>query len=67
MFLEIMVSWLWQLGIVVALVLIGYLLQDRRLHHFSKSSMWSKDRLLPDRLISFRERQRQPLLKRFPR
>jgi hypothetical protein len=63
--MEIILAWLWVVGGVAFLVLLGYLLQGRR------ESYCLKDRLLPNHLELFRQRQRRrqqyPTLKRLSR
>ena len=67
--LEIILVWLWQIGIVVFLVLIGYLLRGRGNYQSSRGPHRSEERLLPDRMELFRQRrrQRQSTYKRFSR
>ena len=67
MSLEIILAWLWQIGIVTLLILVGHLLHG---HRSKQSSRWSKgsgDRLLPDRIELFQKRQRYSTIKRFSR
>ena len=66
-FLEIILAWLWQIGIVALLILVGHLLHGRRINQSSQWSNGSGDRLLPDRIELFRKRQRYFTLKRFSR
>ncbi len=52
MSVEIILSWLWQLGLVGLFVLMGYLYKDRT----SYRAMRTKARLLPDRVTRLRKR-----------
>jgi len=63
--LEIILAWLWQIGIVAFLILIGYLLQGRENDQSSRGPYRSDDRLLPDRMELLR--QRHSTYKRFSR
>jgi len=67
MSLEIILAWLWQIGIVAFLILVGHLLHRRRNYQSFRKAFHSEDRLLPDRMESFRKRQRYTNLKRFSR
>jgi hypothetical protein len=51
--MEIILAWLWLIGIVAFLVLVGCLLQGRQ----SRRSYCLKDRLLPDRMELFHQRR----------
>ena len=63
--MEIIFAGLWVIGTVALLVLVGCLLQGC----LSRGSYCLKDRLLPDHLELFRQRNRpeRPIYKRFPR
>ena len=65
MVMEIIFACFWVIGIVTFLVLVGYLMQGG----LSRGSYCLKDRLLPDHLELFRQRNRpeHPIYKRFPR
>ena len=65
--LEIILAWLWLIGIMAFLILVGYLLHGRRTYLSSHGSSCSGDRLLPDRIELFRKRQRYSTFKRFSR
>ncbi|MDH4193898.1 MAG: hypothetical protein OEY80_09430 [Nitrospirota bacterium] len=67
MSLEIILAWLWQIGIVAFLILVGHLWHGRRNYQPFRGDSHSEDRLLPDRMESFRKRQRYSNLKRFSR
>ena len=69
MVMEIVLSWLWPIGIVAFLILVGYLLQGRRGEQSSRGPYGSGDRLIPDRLGLFHQRRRQqhPIFKRLSR
>ncbi len=47
--MEIILTWLWLIGIVAFLVLVGYLLQGCRDEQSSRGPYGSGDRPLPDR------------------
>ena len=57
--MEIILAWLWLIGIVSFLVLVGYLLQGRRNNQSSHGLYCLGDRLLPDRIELFRQRRRR--------
>lgn len=67
--LEIILAWLWQIGLVTFLILVGYVLQGRRNDQSSRGSSRSEARLLLDRpeLVRKRKRQRHATSKRFSR
>jgi len=60
MIMEIILAWLWLIGIVAFVVLVGWLLQARRDEPFSHGSYCLKYRPLPNYLELFRQRRRQP-------
>jgi len=66
MVMEIVLAWLWLIGIVAFLILVGYLLQGRQDEQSSRGPDGSGDRLLPDRIELFRQRRHQqhPIFKR---
>ena len=55
MITEIMLAWLWLIGIVAFVVLVGWLLQARR-----GEPHCLQVRLVPNRLELFHQRRRQP-------
>ena len=57
--MEIILTWLWLVGIVAFLVLVGYLLQGCRDEQSSRGPYGSGDRPLPDRIELFRQRRRR--------
>ena len=67
--MEIILAWLWLIGIVAFLIFVGYLLQGRRGEQSSRGPCGLGDRLLPDRLGLFHQRRRQqhPIFKRLSR
>ncbi len=67
--MEIIITWLWLVGIVAFLVLVGYLFRDRRNKRFSRGSYCLKVRLLPDHMELFqqRRRKRHSIFKHFSR
>lgn len=60
--MELMLAWLWFIEIVAFVILVGWLLQGRRDEQWSHRSYCLKDRLLPDPLELFHQRQRKRLL-----
>ena len=54
--MEIILAWLWLVGFVAFLVLVGYLLRGRRNKQSSRGSYYLEARLLPDYLENFRHR-----------
>ena len=59
MVMEIILAWLWLVGLVAFLALVGYLLQGRRNHQSSPGLYCLGDRLLPNRIELFRQRRRK--------
>jgi hypothetical protein len=57
MSLEIIHAGLWQIAILAFLIFIGLLLKGRRNYQSPHESLYCQDRLLPDRLTLFRQRQ----------
>ncbi len=57
--LDIILAWLWLIGIGAVLVLVGYLLQGRRNTQSSRGSYYLEARLLPDRMELFRQRRQR--------
>lgn len=56
MSVEIILSWLWQMGLVGLFVLVGYLYKDRKSYRAMRESVRTKTPLLPDRLGRLRKR-----------
>jgi hypothetical protein len=56
--MEIILAWLWLVGFVAFLVLVGYLLRGRRNKQSSRGSYYLEARLLPKRMELFRQRRR---------
>ena len=54
--LEIILAWLWVVGLVAFLVLVGYLFRGRRNDQSSRGVYYLEARLLPDYLEIFRHR-----------
>lgn len=69
MSLEIILAWLWLVGLMAFLILVGCLLQGRRGKQFSRGSYGLGDRLLPNRIELFhqRRRKRRIIFKHFSR
>ena len=59
MVMEIILAWLWLIGIVAFLVLMGSLLQGRRDEQFSRGSYYLEAQLLPNRIELFQQRRRK--------
>ena len=57
--MEITLSWLWVIGVVALLILVGYLFRGRRNDQSSRGPYGSGDQLLPNRIELFRQRRRQ--------
>jgi hypothetical protein len=57
--MEIILAWLWVVGLVAFLVLVGFLLQGRRADQSSCGLYCFGDRLLPHRIELFRQRRRR--------
>jgi len=56
---EIILAWLWLIGIVAFLGLVGYLLQGRRDKQSSRGSYYLEARLLPKHMELFRQRRQR--------
>jgi hypothetical protein len=54
--MEIILAWLWLVGLVVFLVLVGYLFRGRRNDQSSRGAYYLEARLLPDHLEFFPHR-----------
>ena len=67
--LDIILAWLWVIGIVAFLVLVGSLLRGRRNKQSSRGSYYLEARVLPKHMEFFRQRRRQqhPTLKHLSR
>ncbi|MEX0828935.1 MAG: hypothetical protein WD032_01700 [Nitrospirales bacterium] len=57
--LEIILAWLWLIGIAAFVVLVGWVWQGRRDEQHYRRSYCLKNRLLPDLLELFHQRQRK--------
>ena len=57
--MEIILTWLWLIGIVAFLILVGCLLQGYRDDQSSRGLYCLGDRLLPDRMELFRQRRQR--------
>lgn len=62
MSLELILAGLWLIGIVAFILLLGWVLHGRRDEHSSHGSFSLKDRLPPDPLELFHQRQRKRIL-----
>ena len=67
MSLEIIHAGLWQIAILAFLIFIGILLKGRRNNQSPHGSPYRQDRLLPDRLTLFRQRQPYATFRRVTR
>ena len=56
--MEIILAWLWLIGIMTFLVLLSYLYRERRDDQSSRGSYYLEARLLPKRMELFRQRRR---------
>jgi len=65
--LELMLAWLWLIGIVAFLVLVGYVFRGRRNNQSSCGLYCFGARLLPDHMKLFRPRKRHIIFKHFSR
>jgi len=54
--MEIILAWLWLIGLVAFLVLVGYLFRGRRNDQSARGLYYLEARLLPDHLEFFRHR-----------
>ena len=59
MVMDIILTWLWLIGIVAFLILVGYLVQGRQNKLSSRGSYYLEARLLPDRMELFRQRRQR--------
>ena len=57
--MEIILTWLWLVGVVAFLILVGYLLRGCRDDQSARGLYCLKDRLLPNRLELFQKRRRK--------
>jgi len=57
--MEIILTWLWLVGLVAFLVLVGYLFQGCRDDQSSRGLFSLKDRLLPKHMELFQQRRRK--------
>ena len=57
--MEIILAWLWLIGIAASLVLVGSLLQGPRNKQFLRGSYYVEARLLPKHMELFQQRRRK--------